>query len=211
MINIDVYADIACPWCYIGSNRLKTAIETRPNLQITRSWRPFQLQPDLPEGQDWKSFAEAKFGGWERALASFEHVRRAAGDTEIHFNLEGIATAANTLDAHRLILFARKHGQEWKMAKSLFRAFFSDSIDLNDWDRLVDLAEKVGLKAESTRSMLESDRFINVVVESQQEATRLGIHGVPFYVLNGRYAIQGAQPMEVFLEAFDEIEKTGPE
>ena len=130
-MTIDVFADIACPWCYIAEKRLFTAL-SQSNYDATVRWRPFQLQPGLPpEGRPWRSFAEAKFGGWEQALEAFRHVERAAQDDGIAFDFERIATAANTTDAHRLILFARTHDREWAMASALFRGYFTDGLDLS--------------------------------------------------------------------------------
>ncbi len=205
MIHIDLYADIACPWCYIGEIRLEKAIAQRPDLEIERRWNPFQLQPGLPKGQDWRTFADAKFGGWERALQSFEVVRQAASDTGITFNLESIASAANTLDAHRLILFAREIGSEWAMARALFEAFFVKGQDLNEDDELMRVATSVGLEADAVRDLLASDALTAEVLASQQRAAALGVRGVPFYVLNGRYGISGAQPLEVFAQALDQL------
>lgn len=205
MIDIDVYADIACPWCYIGEQRLEQAIALRPNLKVARCWQPFQLQPGLGGGQDWRAFADSKFGSWERALESFEVVRQAAADTGINFDLEGIASAANTRDAHRLILFAREQGKEWEMARALFSAFFTQGRDLNARGELVRIAGEVGLDREAVSAMLSGEDYKVEVEASQQRAYSLGVRGVPFYVLNGKYGISGAQPLPLFLEALDQL------
>lgn len=107
MIHIDMFSDVVCPWCYIGERRLQAAMEQRPGLTFTRSWQPFQLRPDMPaEGVEWKQFIDAKFGGAERANEMFAHVTQVGKDEGIDFAFERVSRAANTLNAHRLILFA---------------------------------------------------------------------------------------------------------
>lgn len=203
-MTIDVFADIACPWCYIGEQRLFAALD-QCNYDATVRWRPFQLQPSLPPaGQPWRSFAETKFGGWDRARAAFRRVEQAAADDGIAFDFEGIATAANTADAHRLILFAREHGREWDMASALFRGYFAEGRDLNDEADLRAITVSIGLDADAAADWLASDAGRAEVAESQQFAQRAGITGVPFTIIDRRLALSGAQPVETFAEALDQ-------
>jgi predicted DsbA family dithiol-disulfide isomerase len=116
-----------------------------------------------------------------------------------------VATAPNTIDAHRLVLFAAERGQEWPMADALFAAHFTEGRDLNDADQLVAVAESVGLDAAEVRAYLAGTAGIAEVQASQEQAERLGITGVPFYVIDGRYGLSGAQPVEVFVRALDEL------
>lgn len=207
-MTIDVFADIGCPWCYIGEKRLFAALAQR-ELDATVRWRPFQLQPQLPEtGVPWREFAEQKFGGWERAQAGFRHVERAAADDGIAFDFDHIASAANTTDAHRLILFAREHGREWAMAEALFRGYFAEGRDLNDEDDLFAITESTGLDPDDAADYLASDAGRDEVTESQDLARQLGISGVPFTVLDGRLGLSGAQPVETFVRALDEATQT---
>ena len=204
---IDVFADIVCPWCYIGERRMRDAVErvrTRDaDVEITLRWQPFQLQPEMPEeGLPWRAFAEAKFGSWAQAQAAFRQLEAAAGPT---FRFEAIATAPNTVDAHRLILLARKSDREWAMAEALFAAYFAEGRDLNDPEHLVSVAAGVGLKPEAVRTYLASNKGKKSVAVSQDTATRFGIAGVPFYIIDGRYAVRGAQPVEGFLEAINKV------
>ena len=203
-MTIDVFADIACPWCYIGEKRLFSALR-ESNYDATVQWRPFQLQPDLPtSGLPWRSFAEQKFGGWERARAGFRRVEQAAADDDLHFDFEGIASAANTADAHRLILFAREHGREWDMASALFRGYFSEGRDLNDEDDLIAITANAGLDTKAAADWLAGDAGRDEVLQSQQFAQKAGITGVPFTVIDGRLALSGAQPVETFVRALDQ-------
>ena len=203
---IEVYADIACPWCYIGERRLAQALAQRPDIEVERRWRPFQLQPDLPpQGLPWAEFVATKFGGGAQAERMFARVAQAGAPDGIDFRFDRVATAPNTLDAHRLVLFAAERGQEWPMADALFAAHFSEGRDLNDPDQLVAVAESVGLDAAAVRAYLASDAGIAEVAASQEQAERLGITGVPFYVIDGRYGLSGAQPVDVFVRALDEL------
>jgi predicted DsbA family dithiol-disulfide isomerase len=203
-MRIEVYSDVVCPWCYVGEKRLEGALKERPDLDAEVLWRPFQLRPEMPEGGlPWWEFAPAKFGGEENMRAAFAHVSAAGEPDGARFDFDRVATAPNTVDAHRLILFARKEGREWQTADALFRAYFLGGKDLNDTDDLLAVASEAGLDPEAAKRYPESDEGKAEVRESQREAARLGIEGVPFYIFDGRYAISGAQPVEVFLRALD--------
>ena len=204
-MTIDVFADIACPWCYIGERRLFAALAQR-KLDVQPRWRPFQLQPHLPPtGLPWRAFVEQKFGGWERAQAGFRHVAAAAEADGIVFDFEHVASAANTTDAHRLILFAREHDREWEAAEALFHAYFTEGRNLNVLDDLLAAAVAAGLDAQQTKAYLASDAGRREVLESQETARELGITGVPCTVFDNRFALSGAQPVEVFVQALDEM------
>jgi predicted DsbA family dithiol-disulfide isomerase len=201
---IEVYSDVVCPWCYIGERRLEAALARRSELQIEKRWRPFQLRPEMPAGgEDWATFAREKFGGVQRAQAAFSHVTTVVAADGLRFNFDRVASAPNTVDAHRLILLARNHDREWEMADALFAAYFADGRNLNDEAQLLAIAGDVGLDAETVRSYLHSDEGRDDVSRSQIEAGRLGITGVPFYVIDGRLGLSGAQPVDVFLRAID--------
>lgn len=203
---IDVYADIVCPWCYVGERRLEQALAQRPQLKVERRWQPFQLNPAMPAaGLDWADFARRKFGGIERAQAAFAQVAAAGAPDGITFAFDRVASAPNTVDAHRLILFARQHGREWELAEALFAAYFSHGRNLNDPEQLVMLATSAGLDQDAVRDLLASDAGVAEVAASQLAAEQQRIQGVPFYIFDGRYAISGAQPVSVFVRALDQI------
>lgn len=207
-VSIDVYADIACPWCYVGRAHLETALDRRPDLNVHRRWRPFQLQPGLPpEGRDFQAVLEKKFGGWERAQRMFERVREMGAEHDLTFHFNAIDVAPNTADAHRLVLWAQdEHGAGDALATALFHAYFTDGRNVSDPDVLVDCAAAEGLGAEAARTMLDEGAYAAAVRESQQQAQRLGVTGVPCYVLNERHAVTGAQPAEVLVEALDTVQ-----
>jgi predicted DsbA family dithiol-disulfide isomerase len=203
---IDVYSDVVCPWCYIGEKRLAKALANRPDLEVEVRWRPFQLEPGIPVGGlPWAEFSRRKFGGEGGAKAAFSRVAAAGERDGIRFDFGRVASAPNTADAHRLILFAGNHGLQQELSDALFRAYFTEGKDLNNHEELVHIASSAGLNAAETREYLAGEGGALEVLWSQEEASRLGITGVPFYVFDGRYAIYGAQPVEVFGEALDMV------
>lgn len=208
MIHIDIFSDVVCPWCYVGERRLQAAMDQRPDLTVTRRWQPFQLRPDMPaEGEDWKRLIDEKFGGAERANEMFAHLAELGKEEGIELAFDRIASAANTTNAHRLILFAAGQEREWAAANALYRAYFTEGKNLNDLDDLVAVAESVGLDPTATRGFLQTDEGASEVQQSQSTANQLGISGVPFFIFNNQYAVSGAQPAELFLEIFDKLQE----
>ena len=214
-MNIDVYADIACPWCYIGHARLNRALAERDDVTTTVAWNPFQLQPDMPEeGREWRAFAEDKFGGWERAQEMFARVAEAAEVEGLPVDFDAMTTAPNTEDAHRLVLWAEAQGEEAgetrtgetpgeKMADRLYRAYFAEGVNVSNRDALADLAEQVGFDSGDARAVLEDGTYADDVEESQERARRFNIRGVPCYVFGDRFALSGAQPPAKIHQAID--------
>ena len=205
---LDVYADVVCPWCYIGERRLERALALRPGIEIERRWRPFQLQPGMPEGgTPWQVYARRKFGGELNARGAFARLT-AVGESEgIRFDFDRIASAPNTVDAHRLILLAgeMERGVQWRMVDALFEAYFSGGRNLNDHEELVEVAVGAGLDADEVRSYLAGEGGKAEVRASQEEAYGRGIQGVPFYVFDGGRTVAGAQPVEAFLQVLDGV------
>ena len=222
-LQIDIWADVACPWCWIGEHRLRAALArfraVRPEVQVTRAWRPFQLQPQLPPGGvPWETFAREKFGGTERMDAMFAHVAAAGASDGLRYRFDRMTVAPNTADAHRLILWAQHvapraetraaealagdgdpaGARMMATADALFRAYFAEGRNVSDREVLTDVAVSLGLGGEAARAMLAGHAYEPDVRGSQREAQRLGVQGVPFIVLENRLAISGAQPAELF-------------
>jgi predicted DsbA family dithiol-disulfide isomerase len=206
-MKIDIYADVVCPWCYVGEKRLEKALRSRPDLEVERRWRPFQLRPEMPAGGvPWRPFALEKFGGEENMRRAFTRVAAAGEPDGARFDFDRVASAPNTVDAHRLILHAARRGGEWPMADALFRGYFAEGRDLNDAEVLTAMAADAGLDPDETRAYLAGDSGTQDVWKSQQVAAGLGIGGVPFYVIDDRYAVSGGQPAEVWLRTLEAIE-----
>jgi predicted DsbA family dithiol-disulfide isomerase len=205
-MTIDVYADIACPWCYVGRARLKEALADRP-MDVSLRWRPFQLQPDMPpEGRDFRSVLEKKFGDWSRVQNMFDRIQDLGEEMDLTFDFDAIEVAPNTADAHRLVLWAQEQDRGDEMATALFRAYFSEGRNVSDAEVLVDCATEVGFDTTEAQDLLESDTYADEVRESQRQAQRRGITGVPCYVFDDTHAVTGAQPVEVFEEALDTLQ-----
>jgi len=204
-VTVDVFADVVCPWCYVGEARLEKALSRRPELHVVRRWHPFQLRPEMPRpGLPWRAFAEEKFGGWDRAQRAFAQVAEVGAQEGLVFDFSKVASAPNTADAHRLILWGEAQGRGRETAHALFRAYFSEGRDLGDRTQLAEVTEEVGLVGEDARALLESERYADEVRRSQEVAQQLGLSGVPFYIFNRRIGVSGAQSVEVFERALEE-------
>jgi len=201
-MHIDIVADVVCPWCYIGKRRLEGALAQRPGLAVTRSWRAFQLNPDLPvEGVSHGLYLAAKFGRAQKARRAHAALAAAGRREGIAFAFERIGRAPNTLRAHRLIRFAA--GAADAVVEALFRAYFLCGLDIGDIDAVAAIAERAGLDGLAVRRYLAGEAGAAEVREEDRRARRLGIHAVPCFVLEREYAISGAQEPEMFLSLFD--------
>lgn len=207
-LEIRIWTDVACPWCWIGERRLARALSQRPELSVRRVWRPFELRPDLPrEGVEWAAFVREKWETLERAGFLFEHVTLLGAEEGLDFRFDRMARAPNTRRAHRVILAAGDDSAQWRMAERLFRAHFTEGRDIADPETLRALALDEGLQEQVVARVLDGSPMDGRVEESQAEAREMGVQGVPFFLLAGKFALTGAQPPEVFLRA---LERTPP-
>jgi predicted DsbA family dithiol-disulfide isomerase len=202
MLTIDVISDVICPWCFIGKRRLEKALRDRA---ASVRWHPFQLNPDMPrEGTDRKSYRIAKFGSWERSQELDARVAAAGRGEGIAFNFDKMARTPNTLDAHRTIWLAGVRGVQDSVVEALFLAYFTDGRDLSDRATLAGIAAEAGLDRAGVDGLLAGDGGLDVVSAGKERARRLRVSGVPFFVVNGRVALSGAQPPELFRQAFEQ-------
>lgn len=197
---IEIYSDVVCPWCYIGKRRLERALsQLKDAVRPQIIWRPFQLNPTMPkEGMDRTTYLEAKFGSLEAFRRLEEHVLAAGAEERITFAFEKIARTPNTLLAHRLIWYAAQQGCQDAVVDSLFKGYFEEGADIGMISVLVQLAERAGLNA---AHFLQSDGGVAEVKAEESAGHKLGIRGVPYFVLNQAYGISGAQPVDVFVSA----------
>jgi predicted DsbA family dithiol-disulfide isomerase len=202
---IEIYSDVVCPWCYVGKRRLERALtEFGGDVRVT--WRPFQLNPTMPkDGMDRTAYLEAKFGSLEAFRQLEEHVLAAGASERIAFAFEKIARTPNTFAAHRLIWFAEGEGCQDAVVDSLFRGYFEEGADIGSIPALVDLAGRAGLDREFVERMLQSEEGITEVKAEEAAGHKLGIRGVPYFVVDGTYAISGAQPVQVFVSALQRV------
>lgn len=207
-LSIDVWSDIACPWCYVGKRRLEAALSRFPHRDaVDVTWRSFELDPTAPATRaDGVSFATRLAKKYGRSVAEAEGMIRrtaevAAGDgLTLRFD---IARAGNTFDGHRLLHLASERGLQGAMKERLFRAYMTEGEAIGDRAVLARLAEEVGVPAAEATAMLETDRYTREVREEEGLAREMGITGVPFFVVAEKYGLSGAQPADVLLQALD--------
>jgi len=203
-MQIDIVSDVVCPWCYIGKRRLERALALRPGLAVSVSWRAFQLNPTIPShGISREFYLSAKFGG-ARAADQLYSILSATGRSEgIDFAFERIRRVPNTLRAHCLIRLATNEGCADQVVEALFRAYFLVGIDIGDIETLAAIAAGAGLPEPEVCGHLASEIGALEVRAEEHRARSLGIHAVPYFVLDRGYAISGAQEPEMFLPLFD--------
>jgi predicted DsbA family dithiol-disulfide isomerase len=202
-MNVEIWSDVVCPWCYIGKKRFEAALarfEHREELDIV--WRSFELDPAASHelSGDYPSRLARKYGvSVEEARAMIERVTRAGAGVGIEFRFD-IGRPGNTFDAHRVIHLAGDHGVQVAMVQRLFAAAFTEGRPIGDRDTLAALATEVGIDADEAATMLDSDRYAAEVRADEQEARALGITAVPFFVFDRTHGVAGAQSPEVLLE-----------
>lgn len=202
VIDLEYVADIACPWCYIGLERLKQAMRRRPSLEIRLRWRPFMLNPDLPaEGIGRADYLLAKFG--PEAGRIYRRIEAIGRDDGIPFAFDRIQRQPNTTDAHRLVLLAHERGRAPAMIERLFQAFYLEGEDLTQHERLVAIAAEAGLDRGETRALFAGNQLNADVTRSHRTAGWQGIRGVPVYILGQAHVLSGAQPPEVITQLLD--------
>ncbi|MBH0239731.1 DsbA family oxidoreductase [Methylobrevis albus] len=201
-VTVDVFSDVVCPWCFLGKRNLEAALPLLGDLAVEVRWRPFQLDPTIPpEGKDRTRYMLDKFKDPARIEAAHHRLETLGADRGIGFAFDRIKIAPNSLDAHRLIRWAAESGRQSEVVEGLFSAFFEKGHDLSLPETLVAVATDAGLDPDAVAADLASDRDVEAVLAEIAYAGRLGITGVPCYVLAGRYAVSGAQPPEVLADA----------
>ena len=208
-VTIDIYSDIVCPWCYVGKRRLERALaQLNGAVRARTTWRPFQLNPTMSsDGMDRTAYLKVKFGSLE-AFGRMEEQLLAAGVEErIPFAFEKIQRTPNTFAAHRLVWYAAQQGTQDNVVEALFRAYFLEGQNIGDVTTLTHVAAEAGLDRRETEEFLASDKGVVEVKAEEAVGRRLGISGVPYFVLNGSISISGAQPPDIFVSAIQQTEK----
>ena len=204
-LTVDVYSDVVCPWCYIGKRRLEQALES-VQAQAHVFWRPFQLNPTMPKaGMDRRVYLETKFGGPGEMKAIQDRVAAVGTSVGIEFAFDRIARTPNTFDAHRLIWFAQQQGRQDEVVEELFHGYFTEGFPIGEAEILVSLAVRAGLDGEAVARLLQAQEGVDAVRQEEAQGHQLGIRGVPYFVLNGKAALSGAQPVETFVSAIKQV------
>jgi predicted DsbA family dithiol-disulfide isomerase len=210
-VTIDIVSDVVCPWCYLGKARLELAIaEVQDELGVDVNWRPYRLNPDIPaEGVDQKAYLEEKLGGAEAVARAHEMLTKLGEEVGIRYNFSAIKIGPNTLDAHRLLHWASIEGRDIQdgVATALFKANFEDGRNIGDHAVLVDIAEHCGMDSKVVENLLKSDADKDTVIAEIEAAQKMGVNGVPFFIIDGQYAVSGAQTPDVLANALREIAK----
>jgi predicted DsbA family dithiol-disulfide isomerase len=206
IMQIEVWSDVVCPWCYIGKRRLETALERFPHRdEVEVLWRSFQLDPTVPEGRTFPTLPALaeKYG---RSIDEMRLMQSRVEDTAtgegLHYDLAN-GTSGNTLLAHELLHLAAGHGKGGEMKERLLHAYFEESRSVFDVEALVPLAVEVGLGEADVREALSDRRHLSAVRGDAATAQALGATGVPFFVVDRKYAAAGAQPAEVLLQLLE--------
>jgi predicted DsbA family dithiol-disulfide isomerase len=205
-MKIEIWSDVMCPFCYIGKRRFEEALQHSGHQdKVEIEWKSFQLNPDMktdPTVNITQYLADAK--GWtlDYAQQMNDHVTQMAAEVGLTYNFDR-SVVANSFNAHRFSHLAKKHNLGDKAEEALFKSYFTDGLNIDDQDTLIKLGTEIGLDAQEVKLVLDSDTYADDVKHDIAEAQHLGIRGVPFFVLNNKYGISGAQAVPVFLETIE--------
>jgi len=205
-IIIDIVSDIVCPWCWFGKKHLDQAIEQNPDLDVQINWHPYMLDPSVPaEGVPYKDYMQKKFGGGptDRFKSMRDHLEAGAGPLGIKFRFDGIPIRPNTLKAHCLMKWAQGQGKGHEMSEHLFKAFFDEHKDVGNVEVLAEIANTIGMDSDLVKDLLNTERDTETVLAELQYFANLGVSGVPFFIYNGQFSVQGGQPADVHSQAME--------
>ncbi|RWC56944.1 MAG: DsbA family protein [Mesorhizobium sp.] len=207
-ITVDVVSDVVCPWCFIGQKRLDKAISAVGDIDVHVRWRPFQLDPTIPpEGKDRHEYMLAKFGSDERIREIHARIEPLGEAEDISFAFDAIKVAPNTLDAHRLIRWAgaASEAAQNRLVRRLFQLNFEEGANIGDHAVLVEAARDAGMDASVVETLLPTDADVEAVRTEIATASRMGITGGPCFLLEGKYAVMGAQDADTLADAIRQV------
>ena len=210
-IKVDVWSDIACPWCYIGKRKLEAGVEafaTQPGTPAVEiEYHSFELSPDTPvdfDGDEVEFLSQHKGIPVEQARQMLTRVVGIAEDVGLHYDYDALQHA-NTVKAHELIHYAKSKGLQLQAKERLLKAYFEEGRNVGRVDDLADLAAEIGLDRDDVVRSLESGEYLAAVRADQRQAQEYGIQGVPFFVIDGKYGVSGAQDATTFVEVFGQV------
>jgi predicted DsbA family dithiol-disulfide isomerase len=206
VIEIDIVSDTICPWCYVGKRRIERALAGFEADAVRIRWHPFQLNPGLPpEGMDRDEYVASKFGGADAARAVYDRIREAGAEEGIAFAFERMPRTPNTFASHRMVHFAAREGLQNEAVEALFRAVFVDGRDIGDFEALVDIGAECGIDPVALAEYLASIEDVDLLRAGEERSRRMGVTGVPFFIIGGRYAVTGAQDSAVLRGVIDTV------
>ncbi len=207
-MKVEIWSDIVCPFCYIGKRKFETALaDFSGKDKVEIEWKSFQLDPEMDnkEGLNVHEYLGKRKGGTAAdGKRMNDSMTTAAAEVGLKYDFDnGIIN--NTMNAHRLLHWAKKEGLQNDLKERIFKAYYTEGIDTADVNELVRLAQEIGLDDIHARKVLEENLYASEVLQDQQEAAELGVQGVPFYVFNRKYAVSGAQPSETFAQVLQKV------
>ena len=205
-LKIDIISDVVCPWCIIGFRNLKTAMkELQSELKFEISWKPYELHPEIPpEGYDKKLYLKQKFGSSNESLP-YEQITKVGESIGFEFNFSKTERIPNTFMAHRLLWKAEQYNLQTELSEALFKAYFTDGLDIGSEETLSDISHSVGMSKEESFTFLESKEGGQEVADLEMDFIDRSIGAVPTYFINEKYIIQGGQEPETFVSFLRKI------
>lgn len=204
IVTVEMIADLACPWCYLGLVRLDKARALRPALQVRLRWWPYMLNPQLPkDGMDRQTYLRAKFGGDAEAGRVYQRIESAGQDEGMAFAFDKMRRTPNTVAAQRLVLLADNRGLGEVMIRALFKALFEDGVDIGNIGALRNLGQAAGMAADDIDELFSGDAHSADIIRGHQRAQKMGVQGVPVYIVDRQHVIAGAQAPEVLAGLLD--------
>jgi predicted DsbA family dithiol-disulfide isomerase len=205
-MRIDIYSDTVCPWCYLGKRRFELAVAARPQYEPRVTWRPFELNPDIPtDGVERTAYLASRLGGPERVAEAHADLMRQGEAAGIKFRFDLIKLMPNTRRSHLLIAHAARAGRQSAVKDRLMRGYFEEGCDLGDIEELVRLGVDAGLAERESRSALILRAGQDGLIAAERHAAVLGITGVPTFIFDGQYTISGAQEAGTLARIFDQV------
>ena len=203
-MKVEIWSDVMCPFCYIGKRKFENALNQFAHKdEVEVIWKSFQLNPDMktePNKSTTQYLAETKGWSLKQAQEATQYVTDVAKKVGLTYNMDK-AVVANSFDAHRFLHFAKEHGVQNEAKEQLLKAYFTEGLNTADHDILIQLGTEIGLDAKELKALLDSDLYADEVRQDIYEAQQVGVRGVPFFVLNNKYAVSGAQESDLFLQA----------
>ena len=210
MTKIDILSDPICPWCLIGKTFLDRALEARPNHNFKLEWHPYMLNPTMHlSGMNRKDYLTTKFGSKENAEKVYLNIKKTALEHKIQINFDDIKRTPNTLNAHRLIHWAGLEQKQNSAVDLLFSEYFVNGNDISNENILINIANKIEMNKENIGQSINSDEDLQNINARIQNAGEKGVNGVPCFIINNQYALQGAQSTELWIKVIDEILNKG--
>ena len=206
MIELDIFSDTICPWCYIGKKRLDKAIEKYTHLEIKQTWRPFQLNPGMtPDGMDRQEYLVSKFGSSDAAKTIYDNIFEEGKKEGINFNFDSIEVTPNSFNSHRLLALAYKQNIQEDVLNDLFEAYFIRGEDIGNPNILLSIAVSHSIDEDEFKKYLSDQENIEPLANEEIQARKMGINSVPTFIINKQIVINGAQTSENFELIFQKL------